>query len=336
MLKSIPIVLLVVLATSSSAFGQRSLHNGSPKPACVTSVYLAGKEVAHLCVPGGATLDVDAKGKPTGGAGYYEAQAGEYFPVQTDTDHFQALMFEKTICNTDTLRVDKIAWDENGKLTTIEGLRSTFCTDGDQGLTIVSDVKNPKIVNGNLYIKLGDHGTTEYWVRLQFGRVFATGKVGDKDEISILDAARYGDLAMVKAAIKVDPASVSSEEPKHSCTPLHLAARYGHSDVAELLLANKANARVNNNCTTPLHFAMTADVAKLLLAHGADVNAKDSVGETPLAWAVSAGRKDVLEVLIASKADVNAKNNKGETPMQAAVAKGKQDIVDLLRQHGGQ
>jgi hypothetical protein len=51
-------------------------------------------------------------------------------------------------------------------------------------------------------------------------------------------------------------------------------------------------------------------VAEVLLAHGADVNAKDKSGYTALAY-------------------VNSPQAKGD-------AKSKQAVVDLLRQHGGQ
>jgi ankyrin repeat protein len=77
-------------------------------------------------------------------------------------------------------------------------------------------------------------------------------------------------------------------------------------------------------------------VAEVLLAHGADVNARDiKFGDTPLFWAVFAGQKDMAELLLAHGADVNARDNSGNTPLYEALKRGKTDVANLLRQHGG-
>jgi ankyrin repeat protein len=77
------------------------------------------------------------------------------------------------------------------------------------------------------------------------------------------------------------------------------------------------------------------DVAELLLANGAKVNARNNDGRTALHEAADAGNKDVLELLLANKADVNAKANNGDTPLHVAMIHGYKDIAELLRQHDG-
>jgi hypothetical protein len=56
-------------------------------------------------------------------------------------------------------------------------------------------------------------------------------------------------------------------------------------------------------------------LARLLLAHKADVNIRASDGGTPLHWAAERGNRAMVELLLTSGADVSAKNNKGQTPL---------------------
>ena len=74
---------------------------------------------------------------------------------------------------------------------------------------------------------------------------------------------------------------------------------------------------------------------KLFIAAGADVNAKDSYGYTPLHRAAYDRQKEIAELLIAKGADVNAKNEDGETPLDWAINFKKTENADLLRKHGG-
>ena len=73
-----------------------------------------------------------------------------------------------------------------------------------------------------------------------------------------------------------------------------------------------------------------------LLAEGADVNAKDGFGMTPLHWAARWGYKAVAELLLDKGADVNAVTNSGKTALQLAEKEGHTDIVALLKQHGAE
>ncbi|MDP6679999.1 MAG: ankyrin repeat domain-containing protein, partial [Verrucomicrobiota bacterium] len=47
------------------------------------------------------------------------------------------------------------------------------------------------------------------------------------------------------------------------------------------------------------------------------------------------GHKEIAELLIAEGADVNAKDNRGVTPLDWAILLKKTATADLLRKHGG-
>ena len=85
---------------------------------------------------------------------------------------------------------------------------------------------------------------------------------------------------------------------------------------------------------TPLHVAALRapkETVELLLAKGADVNAKDETGVTPLHWTET---EEIAELLIANGADVNAKTNDGHTPLDRAILNEDTETAALLRKHG--
>jgi ankyrin repeat protein len=76
------------------------------------------------------------------------------------------------------------------------------------------------------------------------------------------------------------------------------------------------------------------EIVELLIANGADVNTKDVVGMTPLHIAARRGHKEIVELLIDNGMDVNTKSYSG-TPLDQAIRDKHPETADLLRKHGG-
>ena len=77
------------------------------------------------------------------------------------------------------------------------------------------------------------------------------------------------------------------------------------------------NAKISFDKYTPLHLATDTgrlDMALTLILRGADVNAKDTFGETPLHRAAKKGNELMTKILLDNGANVFAKNNDGKIP----------------------
>ena len=75
----------------------------------------------------------------------------------------------------------------------------------------------------------------------------------------------------------------------------------------------------------------SADAVRMLIARGADVNAKEpSQNQTALMWAAAERHADVVKLLIEHGADLQARTKKGFTALHFAAREGDLDIARLL------
>ncbi|MDP6679982.1 MAG: ankyrin repeat domain-containing protein, partial [Verrucomicrobiota bacterium] len=59
-----------------------------------------------------------------------------------------------------------------------------------------------------------------------------------------------------------------------------------------------------------------------------------NTGMTPLHWVAFGGKNEIVELLILNGADVNAMNNDGDTPLDFAIKFKNTETTELLRKHG--
>ncbi|XP_050397840.1 poly [ADP-ribose] polymerase tankyrase-1 [Patella vulgata] len=160
--------------------------------------------------------------------------------------------------------------------------------------------------------------------------------VGGTDvDIQLLEAAKAGDLELVKKLVTSNPHAVNCRDldGRHS-TPLHFAAGYNRVAVVEYLLQLGADVHAKDKGgLVPLHNACSYghyEVTELLIKHGACVNVADLWKFTPLHEAASKGKFEICKLLLKHGADANKKNRDSHAPIDL-VKDGDQDVGDLLR-----
>ncbi len=120
--------------------------------------------------------------------------------------------------------------------------------------------------------------------------------------------------------------------------PLHRAVYEDRTADAKALLAKGADSQAKNRYgITPLTLACTngnAALVKALLAAGADANALGQGGMTPLMTAARTGRPAPVKMLLDAGAKVNASDRKGQTALMWAAVEGHAPVVRILLDAG--
>lgn len=133
----------------------------------------------------------------------------------------------------------------------------------------------------------------------------------------------------------LDAGSAVDMRGKRGATALLSAVGKGHAGVARLLL--DAGADVNAQDARGISALMmaaqdgNADLVQLLLERGADVDIKVfRYLSTPLWYAAAGGHEAVMRLLIAAGADLNASDANGITPLMIAEQEGRSGAVRVL------
>ncbi|MCX6774391.1 MAG: ankyrin repeat domain-containing protein [Candidatus Micrarchaeota archaeon] len=154
----------------------------------------------------------------------------------------------------------------------------------------------------------------------------------------LIDAIEQGANEEIKRLVKRGAKIPGSEEERLE-TCLIDAIEQGDNKEIEILM----NAHVDANSfdqfgRTALMLAITnlekleeySKLCALLIKRGADVNANDDDGDTPLMLAVDEGNLGIIRMLIRSGANVNAKNNEGETALMRARDHRNKETINVI------
>ncbi|MBI3210203.1 MAG: ankyrin repeat domain-containing protein [Candidatus Solibacter usitatus] len=170
------------------------------------------------------------------------------------------------------------------------------------------------------------------------GAEFGAVEVVEKTTVKGVDPKLKQLIAAIRAQdaksiAKLSQASLLNGQDAGGSTPLQHAAGFGTLETMKALIAKGADVNAKNRFgSTPLHWA-AADVekARLLLSKGADINAKTHDGRTALYLAASQrNSRAMLELLLEKGADANIATLPGRTPLMAAAGNGDVEAMKKL------
>ena len=147
-------------------------------------------------------------------------------------------------------------------------------------------------------------------------------------------ASPDGSAKMVRLLLARKASPTSQDE--NGGIPLHIAALSKQVESAKALLERKAKVSATNKFGyTPLHCASiggSATLVQILIKdYGANPNAKDKHGNTPLHYAEEV---DIIDMLVQGKAKTEAKNEFHQTPLHIFAQNGQLELAKMMLRRG--
>lgn len=153
--------------------------------------------------------------------------------------------------------------------------------------------------------------------------------------LSFCEAVALGDAGRAKSMLAADPQLLHSRSAD-GYPALGLSVFFGHSELARWLIEEGADvnaAAENAQRVAPAHAAAAScdrATMQLLLARGADPNARQQMDYTPLHGAASRGDVEMAKLLLSHGAQRDAKGSDGMTPADVARKYGRVEFAEWL------
>lgn len=153
--------------------------------------------------------------------------------------------------------------------------------------------------------------------------------------LDVFEAAATGQVEKLRALLDKNPLLVNAVGAD-GFSPLGLSAFFGRDEVAAELLARGADVNAvsqNNMRVAPLHSAVAghhARLAEALVKAGAEVNAAQQDGFTPLMGAAQNGNLALVEFLLEHGANVSAVTADGRTALSIAQEENREAVAARL------
>jgi len=177
----------------------------------------------------------------------------------------------------------------------------------------------------------GLHEVVEFLIAERSQNVNTRGLNRRETPLSVACRRGHSEVARVLLEHGADTETMDTS----NYSPLERSSESGHVEVVRILLRNHANVNFSDeDNSTALHSASLSGhvgVARALLGNGADVNAKTTKNETPLHLADNEG---VTRILLEYGADPNARNSDNRTPLHRAMRAGNADGARVLLENG--
>lgn len=151
------------------------------------------------------------------------------------------------------------------------------------------------------------------------------------DEANFRDRVVNGDAESVKLFLTAGmPVSTGGALPE--------AVERGHAEVARILIAAGADVSAVDGYGQSLVMRSSSankpEVLKALIDSGANVNLENEYKIAPLAAAAEQGQLEIVRLLLAGGANVNARNTYGGTALSVAILRGYEEVVIMLLNAG--
>ncbi|XP_077297757.1 uncharacterized protein LOC143919356 [Arctopsyche grandis] len=147
-------------------------------------------------------------------------------------------------------------------------------------------------------------------------------------------AALKGHLNGVRAIVERggDPYAADKQDR----TPMHDACQGGCFATVRYLIGAGLNPKaVDFSGRSPLHYSVECNHLKITMlliqtVDGIEIDARDTLGRTPLFLAVAQGWLDMVKILALSGADILATNKRDESPLTLAFKLNKENIISFM------